>query len=207
MEVISELSEKDANVRPSDIAQELKVKRPSVTSALNSLADKGLVEYEKYRPVILTKEGKKHAVGIQKKHAVLRQFFTDILGVDASEADIAACKMEHSMNDAMMKKLTHFMDDITPCTTCKQANCDGHHASCPRAVTLAELKIGEKGVILSVDKSIGDISRYAGMGMVMGSVVKILRFATLGDPVVICVRGSEISLRKSQMRSIKVKKL
>lgn len=209
LEAISSLSENEGAVRPSDIAEELKVKRPSVTAALNSLADKGLVEYEKYRPVTLTKEGRKLANAVQKKHTLLKNFFTDILGVDTSEADLAACKMEHAINDSIMKKLSSFIKGLNPCKECEyeeNGKCS-KGCACPQAVSLSSLKVGERALILCVDKSAGNLARFAGMGLVIGSTVEILRIAPLGDPVVLRVRGSEISLRRSQLDPVKVKKL
>lgn len=209
LEAISALSENEAGVRPSDIAEELKVKRPSVTAALNSLADKGLVEYEKYKPVTLTKEGKKLASAVQKKHTLLKNFFTDILGVETSEADFAACKMEHAINDTIMRKLSRFIKGLNPCNECEHGS-DGtcsKGGGCPLAVPLSSLAVGERALVLCVDKSVGDVARFAGMGLVIGSTVEILRIAPLGDPVVLGVRGSEISLRRSQLSPIMVKKL
>ncbi len=208
LETISSLSKKDGYVRPSDIAKKMKVKRPSVTSALNSLSEKGLVEYEKYKPVVLTKEGQRHASGIQKKHELLREFFTKILGVDATEADLTACKMEHALADGIMHKLTRFIKGLaSPCASCPNANTGECGNCCKGAASLADLKKGEAGLILCIDKSLGDLACYAGMGLVIGSRVEILRIAPLGDPVVVGVMGTEISLRKSQLSAIRVKRL
>ncbi|MBO7520991.1 MAG: metal-dependent transcriptional regulator [Opitutales bacterium] len=208
LEAIQSISARDGAVRPSDIARELKVKRPSVTSALNSLAAKGLVEYEKYRPVVLTKDGEAHARGISKKHSLLREFFTDVLGVQASEADLVACKMEHIMDDSVMKKFTKFFKGIVnPCAGCPSCGEDGCAKNCRHAVPLSSLKVGGAGLILKIEKSIGDMACFAGMGLVIGSRVEIARIAPLGDPVVLKVRGSEISLRKSQLEAIIVKPL
>lgn len=209
LEAISALSEKEEAVRPSDIADELKVKRPSVTAALNSLAGKGLVEYEKYKRVTLTKEGKKHATDIQKKHTLLKDFFVDILGVDATEADFAACKMEHSVNNSIMQKLSRFVKGLNPCLNCEYINdgeCTSKH-DCSRSVLLSDLDVGDRALVLCVEKSAGDLARYAGVGLVIGSTVKVVRKAPLGDPVVLNVRGADISLRKSQLKSIRVKRL
>ena len=206
LEAIQSISARDGAVRPSDIARELKVKRPSVTSALNSLAAKGLVEYEKYKPVVLTKDGAAHAKGISKKHSLLREFFTDILGVQASEADLVACKMEHIMDDSVMKKFTKFFKGLTnPCAGCPSLNSEGCAKNCRHAVALSELGVGRAGIILKIDKSLGDVACFAGMGLVIGSRVEVARVAPLGDPVVLKVRGSEISLRKSQLEAITVK--
>lgn len=218
LEAISNLSEKGGNVRPSDIASELKVKRPSVTAALNSLSGKGLVVYEKYKPVTLTKEGQELASGVMKKHELLRNFFTEILGVEATEADIAACKMEHALADTMVQKLTRFIKGFSSskkkesavehesCPDCPSKNGEECEKCCKNATDLANLKVGEAGVILCIDKSLGDLPCYAGMGLVIGSRVEIIRIAPFGDPVVLSVRGTEISLRKSQLNAIRVKR-
>ena len=98
LETISSLSAGTGAARPSDIAAAMSVKRPSVTAALNSLREKGLVEYEKYKPVTLTKDGEAVAMNVRRKHRLLSDFFTGVLGVNASEADLAACRMEHALD-------------------------------------------------------------------------------------------------------------
>ena len=72
---------------------------------------------------------------------------------------------------------------------------------------LSELSKGERALVLSIDKKIGNLATYAGMGLTIGSTVSILRVAPLGDPVIIRVHGSEISMRKSQLRNIMVKRI
>ncbi len=112
LEVISSLSRETGSARLSDIAAAMSVKRPSVTSASNSLAEKGLVKYEKYKPLTLTRKGEIHARNVRRKHILLSSFFTEILGVDAKEADTAACRMEHALDDSIMRKLIQFLKDI-----------------------------------------------------------------------------------------------
>lgn len=72
---------------------------------------------------------------------------------------------------------------------------------------LSELPKGDKALVLSIDKKLGNLGMYAGMGLTIGSTVEILRVAPLGDPVVIGVHGSEISMRKSQLKNIGVKRI
>lgn len=112
LETISVLESLHGVARPTDIASALNVKKPSVTSALNVLAEKGLVVYEKYRPVSLTPEGKNLAESISRKHKLLCGFFTDVLGVDPKSADLAACKMEHALDDDIMRRLVNFLKKL-----------------------------------------------------------------------------------------------
>lgn len=109
LEAIASLEAKNGTARPTDIAIAMSVKKPSVTAALNSLSERGLVEYEKYKPVSLTKDGRAVAVNVRRKHELLKGFFTDFLGVDSTAADSAACKMEHALEDDIMRKLVKFI--------------------------------------------------------------------------------------------------
>ncbi len=113
LEVIATLSKDNGVARITDIASMLSVKKPSVTAALNVLEERGLVEYERYKPVILTSEGKLLAQNVCRKHDFLRGFFTDILGVPKAEADVAACKMEHALDDAILAKFMLFVEEIS----------------------------------------------------------------------------------------------
>jgi Mn-dependent DtxR family transcriptional regulator len=42
----------------------------------------------------------------------LRKFFIDVLGVPQEEADVAACKMEHSLDDAILTKFVQFVEGL-----------------------------------------------------------------------------------------------
>ncbi len=112
LETIAALESKNGTARLTDIASAMNVKKPSVTSALNSLAERGLIVYEKYKPVLLTKDGKAVANSVRKKHKLLSGFFTEVLGVPKAEADIAACKMEHALEDNIMRKLVKFLNSV-----------------------------------------------------------------------------------------------
>ncbi len=112
LETIATLEAKGGTARLTDIAAAMNVKKPSVTSALNSLSERGLIVYEKYKPVSLTKEGKSVANSVRKKHKLLSGFFTEVLGVPQAEADIAACKMEHALEDGIMRKLVKFLNSV-----------------------------------------------------------------------------------------------
>lgn len=112
LETIAALSAESGFARITDIAASMSVKKPSVSSALNVLAERGLVEYAKYKPVVLTARGKSVAQNVRRKHELLRNFFTSFLGVDAADADLAACKMEHALADHIMDKLVAFLKEI-----------------------------------------------------------------------------------------------
>jgi DtxR family Mn-dependent transcriptional regulator len=105
---------RDSDVaRSKDIAQKLGVARPSVTGALRILANRGLVNYQPYGFVSLTRIGQAKAAAVAKKHDVIKSFFTDVLGIKAETAAQAACKAEHSIGKHISGKLTAFVEYIT----------------------------------------------------------------------------------------------
>lgn len=97
----------DAGVaRVKDIADMLKVKRSSVTTAMKSLASKKLIAYSPYSYIQLTPVGKEMARFVGRRHAALRMFFEDVLHIDNTEAEECACKMEHGMTKRLCERIS-----------------------------------------------------------------------------------------------------
>ena len=115
LEAIYELGLEKKVVRVRDIATKLSVKMPTVTSMLKSLSDRGLVNYEKYEYVELTKQGKDVGVEMHRRHDVLRRFLNEILKIDNKTADDEACKMEHALSASTLDRLIKFMSFIYDC--------------------------------------------------------------------------------------------
>jgi DtxR family Mn-dependent transcriptional regulator len=95
--------------RSMEIADRLNVKRPTVTTALRALSEKGLINYEPRSFVTLTDEGERIARCVDRRHLVLRDVFTKVLMLPYKEAEEAACMMEHGMNTRVCKSLTSML--------------------------------------------------------------------------------------------------
>ena len=108
------ISEKEA-VRPKDIAKRLNVSNASVTGALKTLSDKGMINYAPYDAITLTNEGRMAAMDVLRRHELLHDFFTNVLGVSKEEADKAACAMEHGISPEVLDKLAKFAEFIEIC--------------------------------------------------------------------------------------------
>jgi len=211
-----------------DIAKRLSVKASSVTGALQALAEKNYVNYAPYEVVTLTSEGLELAKNIVRRHQILKDFFTSVLGVDEKLADEGACKLEHSIPLPIVEKLVSFMEFVEICPRGGKKWIDGfrHYykagskEDCERCITLsleevkkeaavmkdkkaanmtlAGLKPGQKGVVIKIRQR-GPISkRLADMGIGRGALVKVERVAPLGDPIDIKVKGYHLSLRKEE---------
>jgi Fe2+ transport system protein FeoA len=72
---------------------------------------------------------------------------------------------------------------------------------------LSNLAIGEKARIAGFDLP-GELrSRLFEMGVTTGAAVEVVRFAPLGDPIDIKIRGYHLSLRKCDAAGIQVTKI
>jgi DtxR family Mn-dependent transcriptional regulator len=108
------IAEKQA-ARAKDISDRLGVGPSSVTGALKTLADKGMINYAPYDLITLTDEGHKAAADIVRRHEVLRDFFVKILGIENRSADDAACRMEHAIPRSILERLVRFAEFIELC--------------------------------------------------------------------------------------------
>jgi DtxR family Mn-dependent transcriptional regulator len=115
LEAIFDLDKEKKVVRVRDIAKQLGVKMPTVTSMLKSLRDRNLVNYQKYEYVELTREGESVGKEINRRHHILRRFLTEVLKVRPALADEEACKMEHAICQTTLDKLVNFMEFIQAC--------------------------------------------------------------------------------------------
>ena len=69
---------------------------------------------------------------------------------------------------------------------------------------LSELQPGQRATVLSFDLPGSVRGRVLEMGLTKGTTVEVIRFAPLGDPMELKVRGSHISLRKADAAGIRV---
>ena len=115
LEAIFFLSQEGGSARSKEIAERMKVRAASVTGALKALAEKGMIHYAPYGEVSLTDAGHETAESIAGKHEALLHFFTQVLGIEADEADEFACTMEHSIPDHILKRLVKFAEYTEKC--------------------------------------------------------------------------------------------
>lgn len=69
---------------------------------------------------------------------------------------------------------------------------------------LKDMKPGEEGAIVTLHGSGNIKHRLIDMGLVKGTKIHVVKFAPLGDPVEIKVKGFELALRVSEAGTIDV---
>jgi len=70
---------------------------------------------------------------------------------------------------------------------------------------LTSLAAGSSAIVTEIKIPIETRSRLMEMGLLVGTAVELVRFAPLGDPVEIKVRGYHLTLRKHEAEQIWVR--
>lgn len=214
LEVIAELNEKNGHAHSKEIAERLKVKMPSVTNALQSLAARDLVIYQSHMPVMLTAEGKRAADAVRHRHAGLRRFFAETLRLPLEAADRAACQIEHVVNENEMARLAILGEAIA-----NREDCAGlrHYLAetlddltvgeTEELITLDQLPEGEEGVIVHIGTGLRGRKKFADLGLVPGTPLSMEGSAPFfGDLLRVRVLGSTLSLRAGDAAFILVRR-
>lgn len=110
LEAIQNIVTRQGVVRVKNISEYLGVRAASVTTALQTLAKAGLVNYKPYGIISLTPQGLDQAQNVIRKHESLTAFFVEILGADPGEAEAGACKIEHVISDPLFDRLVCFAE-------------------------------------------------------------------------------------------------
>lgn len=231
LETIFNIVSEKGGVRAKDIAERLSVKASSVTGALRSLGEKKYINYTPYDVITLTPEGQRIAEKVLRRHHILKEFFTKVLGIDADIADEGACSLEHSIPRPVVERLADFMEfmEICPrggndwlksfadqCKTGMKNNCENCVDTCLESLkkeklimlaekvttTVADLKPKQKGTVIKINRRGILAKRLAEMGVGKGALIEFERVAPLGDPIDIKVKGYHLSLRRSEAADI-----
>lgn len=110
LEIIYQQLEVSQKIKAVDISKKLGISRASVTEALQKLAQRGYIVYEKNSPIELTEIGEKIAKEVILKHNILCDFFTEVLKVEKEEAEINACRIEHVITEKAFEKIKNMVE-------------------------------------------------------------------------------------------------
>lgn len=110
MERIQELVDQKGYARVADIAASLHLSRSAVSNMVRRLAHRGFVNYERYRGLTLTAEGKAVAQHISVRHQTLTELL-QLLGLGSETIEQEVEVIEHHLRPETLKvfsKLVRF---------------------------------------------------------------------------------------------------
>ena len=211
LESILDIEEREGIAKTSAIAKCMKVAPASVTEALQTLSDKGYVNYEPYKGATLTGQGREMARKVKRRHRLLEVFLSDVLHIRGDNIHDEACKMEHTLSDETECALCRMLKAparcphgslIEPCDR-QVENCEDclaepepHHA-CSRdepLIPVTALQPGEKATIAFIRGDTGVVQRLTDLGLTIRTEIQLIRKAPLLGPVEIGVRKTRLAI-------------
>ncbi len=110
LKAIYKLQEKNNDaINTNAIASVMATKAASVTDMIRKLSEKKLLQYQKYKGVQLTSEGRKIAVQTVRKHRLWETFLHTKLNFSWDEVHDVAEQLEHVQSDALIDKLDEYL--------------------------------------------------------------------------------------------------
>ncbi|MBC6996535.1 metal-dependent transcriptional regulator [Neolewinella lacunae] len=103
------LAEDGGQVSLSDLSKSLGVSTPSANNMVKKLSERGLVEYQKYRPLALTPAGRQEAALIVRKHRLTEMFLVEQMGFGWEEVHPIAEQIEHVKSPAFFARMDELM--------------------------------------------------------------------------------------------------
>lgn len=88
----------------SDISSTLRVRPPTVTEMVRRLAEKGYLEYHRYRGMKLTPTGEKVAKSVIRRHRIISGFLS-MIDVDDQTAFDDTEGIEHHVHPSTLRKI------------------------------------------------------------------------------------------------------
>ncbi len=96
-------------VSTNALADSTHTRAASVSDMLKRLAEKGLINYQKYRGVRLTEEGERLALLVIRKHRLWEVFLAEKLQFGWDEVHVIAEELEHIRSERLIEKLDAFL--------------------------------------------------------------------------------------------------
>ncbi len=95
LKALYSLSLKGEGVKTTDLAIEMGVSTPTISDMVKKLDARGWLNYERYKPLKLTKEGMLYASQIIRRHRLSEMFLTEVMGFGWEEVHDIAEEIEH----------------------------------------------------------------------------------------------------------------
>ncbi len=91
------------------VASALSVTPGTATTMIKTLAESGLVEYEPYTGVRLTKAGDKLAARVLRRHRLVELFLVNVMGMRWDEVHDDAEQLEHVVSDRLIDRIDEML--------------------------------------------------------------------------------------------------
>ena len=205
LKAIYRLEERGMAVTTHQLANELNISGASVTNMVKRLDDLKLVEYSRYKGVILTEPGRNVALEIIRHHRLLELYLSETLGMPWHEVHAEAERLEHFLSDGLEARMDSALGFPTH---------DPHGDPIPsvdlrinevRGINLTALNAGQRGTVTRVsDRDPAQLEYLGSLGLFPGAIVELIERLPFDGPLRITVAGQEAVIGPPLARLVQI---
>lgn len=111
LKAVFTLQQQTERVSTNTLRDALNITAPSVTDMAQRLVAAGLVDYQKYRGVVLTDAGRDIALKVIRRHRLIELYLVRELGYALREVHAEAERLEHAVSDHFVEALARKLGD------------------------------------------------------------------------------------------------
>lgn len=104
------LANEAGEINLSDLSVHLGVSKPTVNGMVKTLMQEGWVKYERYKPLYLTKKGRKAAALVIRKHRLTEMYLVEKMGFGWNEVHNIAEQVEHIKAPEFFDRMDKLLD-------------------------------------------------------------------------------------------------
>lgn len=195
-------------VNTNAIAERLNTKPATVTDMLRKLKEKKMIDYTPYKGSRLSKEGRRAAVAILRKHRLWETFLVDKLDFGWEEVHEIAEQLEHVRSPKLTERLSAFLGE---------PEFDPHGDPIPNREgvfpqqhqkTLDRVSIGSEVIIKGVKDSSRDFLTYvAKLGLKLGDTLRVVSIESFDRSMLLRSKDQDFRLSAQACANIYISDL
>lgn len=109
LKAIFHLMDEQGRVTINEISKFLKVKMPTVNNMMKKFSEKGWVNYEVYKPLKITEQGRREAALIVRKHRLTEMFLVEKMNFGWENVHEIAEQLEHIHSEIFFDKMDELL--------------------------------------------------------------------------------------------------
>jgi len=190
LKAIYVLQQQMERVSTNALADVLTISAPSVTDMAQRLVAAGLVDYQKYRGVVLTDAGMEIALKIIRRHRLIELYLVEELGYLLPEVHEEAERLEHAVSERFIEAVATKLGK--PAVDPHGDPIPDEHGAIVRRdlMALSELPPHMAASVSRLTTETGEMLQYAlDKGFKLGSQVEVLERDPFDGPITALVDG------------------
>ena len=190
LKAILDLQRDAGPAQTSAIAEALDVAPPSVSGMVKRLTEVGLLEHVPYRGVTLTRDGRRQALRIVRRHRILEVYLTSKLGYGWDSVHEEAHRLEHAVSDELVERMAMALGNPPYDPHGAPIPSKDGVVEVPEVVSLADVAVGDMAEFRMVSDKNADMLRYlGGLGLKPGVMFEVLGRQPFRGPTTVRLTG------------------